>query len=106
MVADHPLLSSAGTDNEAQGWPYFTEHLVLATPDNGVATAIYAACKATVKVGDGKEITLHEETNYPFEEAIAFTVSTDEKVAFPFYLVRVPFPPAMCGTGGCCRYSP
>ena len=40
-------------------------------------------------MGDGKEITLHEETNYPFEEAIAFTVSTGEKVAFPFYL-RIP----------------
>ena len=45
--------------------------------------------RATVKVGNGKEIVLHEETNYPFEEGIKFTVSTDEKVDFPFYL-RIP----------------
>jgi len=89
FLSMNPFSSRCCQHNHAQGWPYFTEHLVLATPDNGVATAIYAACKATVKVGDGKEITLHEETNYPFEEAIAFTVSTGEKVAFPFYL-RIP----------------
>ena len=89
FLSMNPFSSRCCQHNHAQGWPYFTEHLVLATPDNGVAIAIYAACKATVKVGDGKEITLHEETNYPFEEAIAFTVSTGEKVAFPFYL-RIP----------------
>lgn len=61
----------------------------MATPDNGIAAAIYAACKAKIKVGNGKEIVLHEETNYPFEEGIKFTVSTDEKVDFPFYL-RIP----------------
>ena len=83
FLSMNPFSSRCCQHNHAQGWPYFTEHLVLATPDNGVAIAIYAACKATVKVGDGKEITLHEETNYPFEEAIAFTVSTGEKVAFP-----------------------
>ena len=89
FLSMNPFSSRCCQHNHAQGWPYFTEHLVLATPDNGVATAIYAACKATVKVGDGKKITLREETNYPFEEAIAFTVSTGEKVVFPFYL-RIP----------------
>ncbi|KAA4022106.1 hypothetical protein F3F38_11185, partial [Bacteroides ovatus] len=65
FLSMNPFSSRCCQHNHAQGWPYFTEHLVLATPDNGVAIAIYAACKATVKVGDGKEITLHEETNYP-----------------------------------------
>ena len=54
-----------------------------------MATALYAACKAVVKVADGKEITLHEETNYPFEEDIRFSVSTGGKVVFPFYF-RIP----------------
>lgn len=89
FLAMNPFSSRCCQHNHAQGWPYFSEHLVLATPDNGIATAIYAACKATVKVGEGKEITLHEETNYPFEESIAFTVSTAGKVSFPFYL-RIP----------------
>ena len=68
----NPFSSRCCQHNHAQGWPYFAEHLVLATPDNGVATALYAACKAVVKVADGKEITLYEETNYPFEEDIRF----------------------------------
>ena len=89
FLAMNPFSSRCCQHNHAQGWPYFSEHQVLATPDNGIATAIYAACKATVKVGEGKEITLHEETNYPFEESIAFTVSTAGKVSFPFYL-RIP----------------
>ena len=89
FLAMNPFSSRCCQHNHAQGWPYFSEHLILATPDNGIAAAIYAACKATVKVGNGKEIVLHEETNYPFEEGIKFTVSTDEKVDFPFYL-RIP----------------
>ena len=44
---------------------------------------------ANVKVGDGTEITLHEQTNYPFEEMTRFTVGTSENVSFPFYL-RIP----------------
>lgn len=89
FLSMNPFSSRCCQHNHAQGWPYFSEHLILATPDNGIAAAIYAACKATVKVGNGKEIVLHEETNYPFEEGIKFTVSTDEKVDFPFYL-RIP----------------
>lgn len=65
FLSMNPFSSRCCQHNHAQGWPYFSEHLVLATPDNGIAAAIYAACKATVKVGNGKEIVLHEETNYP-----------------------------------------
>ena len=89
FLSMNPFSSRCCQHNHAQGWPYFAEHLVLATPDNGVATALYAACKAVVKVADGKEITLHEETNYPFEEDIRFSVSTEGKVVFPFYF-RIP----------------
>lgn len=89
FLSMNPFSSRCCQHNHAQGWPYFSEHLVLATPDNGIATAIYGACKATVKVADGKEIVLHEETNYPFEEGLKFTVTTDKNVSFPFYL-RIP----------------
>ena len=70
FLAMNPFSSRCCQHNHAQGWPYYAEHLILATPDNGVAAAMYAACKATVKVGDGNEISLHEQTNYPFEETI------------------------------------
>ncbi len=66
----------------SSSYAILAEHLVLATPDNGVATALYAACKAVVKVADGKKITLHEETNYPFEEDIRFLSLPREKSSF------------------------
>ena len=56
FLSMNPFSSRCCQHNHAQGWPYFAEHLVLATPDNGVATALYAACKAVVKVADGKEV--------------------------------------------------
>ena len=39
--------------NVAHGWPYFAEHLWMATPDNGLAAVFYAASQVTAKVGDG-----------------------------------------------------
>ena len=89
FLAMNPFSSRCCQHNHAQGWPYYAEHLILASPDNGIAAAMYAACKATVKVGDGNEITLHEQTNYPFEETIRFTVNTPKAISFPFYL-RIP----------------
>ena len=89
FLSMNPFSSRCCQHNHAQGWPYYAEHLVLATPDNGLATALYAACKATVKVGQGKQVVLHEETRYPFEETVKFTLSMDEAVKFPFYL-RIP----------------
>ncbi len=89
FLSMNPFSSRCCQHNHAQGWPYYTEHLVLASPDNGVAVSLYAACHTTMKVGQNQEITLKEETRYPFEEEIAFTVGTAGKVNFPFYL-RIP----------------
>lgn len=88
-LAMNPFSSRCCQHNHAFGWPYFAEHLILATQDNGVAAAIYSACTANVKVADGRDIVLREETRYPFEEDILFTVETDGDVRFPFYL-RIP----------------
>lgn len=89
FLAMNPFSSRCCQHNHGQGWPYFIEHLVMATPDNGIAAAIYGACKASVKVGDSKLVEIVEETNYPFEESIKFTVHTSGKVTFPLYL-RIP----------------
>ena len=89
FLAMNPFSSRCCQHNHGFGWPYYVEHLVLATPDNGVAAVLYNSCKADVKVGDGTEITLHEQTNYPFEEMTRFTVGTPKNVSFPFYL-RIP----------------
>jgi len=75
--------------NTGHGWPYYAEHLWLATPGNGLAAVLYAPCEVTAKVGDGTEVTILEETQYPFDENIRLTVSAGKPVRFPLYL-RVP----------------
>lgn len=77
------------TSNMHQGWPKFTKHLWFASDDNGLAAMVYAPCHVTAKVADGQEVTLKEETNYPFDETIKITVSAKRKVSFPVHL-RIP----------------
>jgi DUF1680 family protein len=79
------------TSNMHQGWPKLTQNLWYATPDNGLAALIYSPSKVTAKVGKGTEVSFIEQTNYPFDENIKFTMATDSKiaVAFPFSL-RIP----------------
>jgi len=97
--------------NAAFGWPYFTEHLWMATRDNGIAAVLYGPSQVKAKVGDGTQVTLTENTDYPFDESIAISVDTAKTVRFPLVL-RVPAwcekpvvllngkTPAMTGEGG------
>lgn len=89
MLSMSPFSSRCCQHNHGMGWPYYAEHLVMATADNGLATMLYAANVTTAKVADGKTVTLTEETNYPFEEQVNFTIATDDNVTFPLYL-RIP----------------
>ncbi|MFT3995473.1 MAG: glycoside hydrolase family 127 protein [Dysgonomonas sp.] len=90
FLSMNPFSSRCCQHNHTQGWPYYIENLLLATADNGVAAAIYGACEGKVKVGDdGTEITVNEDTQYPFEEGIRFGIKTPKSVRFPFYL-RIP----------------
>jgi len=89
FLAMNPFSSRCCQHNHGQGWPYFIEHLMMASPDNGIIAAIYGACNARVKVADGKTVEIVETTNYPFEEQIKFTIRTSQKVRFPLYL-RIP----------------
>jgi hypothetical protein len=75
--------------NHAMGWPYYAEHLWMATPDNGLAAVLYSACRVTAKVGPGSQVTLTESTDYPFGDAIRVTVETPQPVTFPIYF-RIP----------------
>jgi len=77
------------TCNMHQGWPKFTQNLWLATEDRGIAALLYAPSTVTAKVDSGKEIKIMEETNYPFEESIHFTLSLPSQIRFPFHL-RIP----------------
>ncbi len=75
--------------NLGMGWPYYAEELWLATADEGLCASLYAQSQVTAKVKGGFDVTLNEDTGYPFQSTIAFTVKTDKPVEFPFYL-RVP----------------
>ncbi len=77
------------TTNMHQGWPKLVQNLWYATADNGLAAMIYSSSEVTAKVGDGTEITVVEETDYPFDDTINFTVQSSDRVEFPFKL-RIP----------------
>ena len=98
----YPILADAGEmqvmdpynhrccqHNSGMGWPYFTQNLWQATPGNGLCAVMYAPSTVSAKVGDGVKITIAEDTRYPFDGAIAFSISTPTPVRFPLYL-RVP----------------
>ena len=89
MLSMSPFSSRCCQHNHGMGWPYYAEHLVMATSDNGLATMLYADNETKALVAGGKEIKLTETTHYPFDEAVRLTISTDDAVKFPLYL-RVP----------------
>lgn len=89
MLSMSPFSSRCCQHNHGMGWPYFTEHLVMATNDGGLCTMLYAANETTAQVADGQTVRLTVDTNYPFEEEIRMTVHTDKSVSFPLYL-RIP----------------
>ena len=90
FLAMNPFSSRCCQHNHGFAWPYYAEHLILATPDNGVAAVLFNACEAQMKVADGKEIVIKEMTDYPFDTQISFTMEMNEEtVKFPFY-IRIP----------------
>lgn len=75
--------------NVSHGWPYYAEELYLATSDGGLCASLYAPSQVKAKVASGIEVTLTEETDYPFDDTIKWTIATADKATFPLYL-RVP----------------
>ncbi|HEY5462533.1 MAG TPA: beta-L-arabinofuranosidase domain-containing protein [Hanamia sp.] len=87
----NPFSSRCCQHNHSQGWPYYEEHLWMATPDNGIAAIMYNSSEVTVKVGNrsGHTVTLKQTTHYPFDENIKIEVSASAPVSFSLYL-RIP----------------
>jgi hypothetical protein len=77
------------TSNMHQGWPKFVQSLWMATEDNGLAALVYSASEVNAKVSDGTEVKFIEETNYPFDDNIKFTLKSSKQVTFPLHL-RIP----------------
>ena len=89
MLSMSPFSSRCCQHNHGMGWPYFAEHLVMATADNGLATMLYAANETTALVGEGVSVRMEETTHYPFDETIQLTLHPEQAVTFPLYL-RIP----------------
>ena len=101
----NPFSSRCCQHNHSQGWPYYSEHLWMATPDNGVAALLYSECVVKARVGDGggsaggtdglkaagggTEATITETTHYPFDSTVRLRVGVEKASAFPVYL-RIP----------------
>jgi hypothetical protein len=75
--------------NMHQGWPKFVESMWMATNDNGLALVTYGPSIVKAKVANGNEITIAEETDYPFKGSVKLTVNTNKAVRFPIEL-RIP----------------
>lgn len=89
MLSMSPFSSRCCQHNHGMGWPYFAEHLIMATADGGLATMLYAANETSALVGDGISVRIEETTNYPFDETVTLTLHPDQDVTFPLYL-RIP----------------
>jgi hypothetical protein len=79
--------------NMHQGWPKFTQNLWYATPDNGLAALLYSPSEVTAKVGNGCTVKITEDTYYPMDDKIRFTVMIEDRkypeITFPLHL-RIP----------------
>jgi uncharacterized protein len=75
--------------NMHQGWPKFVESMWMATNDNGLALVAYGPSVVKALVSNGKEITITEETNYPFNGGVSLKITTEKAVRFPIE-IRIP----------------
>jgi hypothetical protein len=96
MLYFDPYYHRCCQHNVAFGWPYFTENLWMASAGNGLAAVLYAPSNVTARVGNGVQVTITENTGYPFTDEIEFTLAPERETAFPLTL-RIP--------GWCARAS-
>ncbi|MEK9135626.1 MAG: beta-L-arabinofuranosidase domain-containing protein, partial [Bacteroidota bacterium] len=89
MLSYNPWQFRCCQHNVAFGWPYFAEHLWMATQGNGFAAVLYGSSVVTAKVGKGTEVRVTETTDYPFGDVVKFKISSSEDVMFPLSL-RLP----------------
>ena len=72
--------------NVAFGWPYYAESLWMATPEGGLAAALYAPSRVTAKVAGGTTVQIAEETGYPFTGDVRLSFAVASPVRFPLVL--------------------
>ena len=82
----YPLCCTAALNRVV---PYFIQYCWMATPDKGLAAVMYAPNTLEAKVADDTLVKISTVTDYPFNETISMTVTTEKAVEFPLS-VRIP----------------
>ncbi len=81
------------TCNLHQAWPKLVQNLWFKSAEGGVAAMIYAPSELSTTLASGAKVVIEEQTCYPFEEQIQFTISLPDRkyqtADFPFDL-RIP----------------
>ncbi|MCB9288146.1 MAG: glycoside hydrolase family 127 protein [Lewinellaceae bacterium] len=75
--------------NHGHGWPYYTQHLWMATADTGLALVLPTASSVTAWAGDSIKVNIRVETRYPFSGQMKLQVDPEKEGFFPLYL-RIP----------------
>ena len=75
MFSYNPYQYRCCQHNAAHAWPYFAEHLWMATANDGLAAVLYSPSKVKAKVAGGAEVEITETTEYPFNGKITFTIA-------------------------------
>ncbi len=70
------------TANMHQGWPKFASSVWMATQDMGLAAVAYAPSDVTITLDNGKSVKIIEETDYPFDDLVHFTLMLQDPVDF------------------------
>jgi hypothetical protein len=76
------------TANLHQGWPKFVSSLWMATGDGGLVTVAYAPNEVHTRV-KGNEVSIREETSYPFRGNVRLVIHLEAPSTFPIVL-RIP----------------
>lgn len=74
--------------NMHQGWTKYVQSLWHHTASGGLAALVYGPNTLKTKV-NGQEVSIRENTSYPFQDEINFEFSTNKAVSFPLEL-RIP----------------
>ncbi|MBA3947636.1 MAG: glycoside hydrolase family 127 protein [Herpetosiphonaceae bacterium] len=76
------------TANMHQGWPKFASHLWMLSADGGLTAVSYAPCLVSTEI-EGVAVGVEVQTDYPFDEALRFTIHAERPTSFPLHL-RIP----------------
>ena len=75
--------------NYQMGWPMFIASMWMGTSDNGLAVGAYGPNTVSATVGNGTSLTIAQTTNYPYEDTVTLTLTSDKTDTYPIY-VRIP----------------